>query len=430
MKFNYAWEEENSNVEPEYLAPYGTDYPPITAQGNLTYLQFIDLVGSLWARAHPEIQFLPFSAGNIYDRENGYVIYSLETRRTHNNNSKPKVHQVVDHPTEQNKKLVIYIQSFDNIIKFSCIHKDPRIAEELVEAFEDFMLEVTPIFVKLGIDQCIYNRRLPDQHEVRTGDDIASRTVSYLVITQKIVHVDVKKLEEVIATITIADPEYRALAMQTAISAATPSTAVNLLSSSISHSRLSNLEDDDHLQYLTQARHNVLDHSFLDLPAFQGPSYYGVFQDNLDQFAASTTSSNPIIMRVTDESNGVSIESNGTYPTRIKVNNRAVYNIQFSIQFINTDNHEHDISVWFRKNGIDIPSSNSQFTIPKSHAGGDGKLVAALNYMLTLNANDYMEIIWQSDNINVSIQTLPAEATPSIPLTPSVIVTVCLAARV
>ena len=113
----------------------------------------------------------------------------------------------------------------------------------------------------------------------------------------------------------------------------------------------------------------------------------------------------------------------GDLPSKITVDYAGLYNLQFSFQFVNTDTQIHDTDVWFRKNGTDIASSNSRFSIPNSHGGIDGHLVAALNFFLDLDPGDCVEIMWHTDDVKISIQQLPTAASPTRPATPSAIVT-------
>lgn len=148
--------------------------------------------------------------------------------------------------------------------------------------------------------------------------------------------------------------------------------------------------------------------------------YWGSFWDTTDQSAANTTTAYAVTLNSSDaNSDGVSVVSN----SRITFAHAGVYNIQFSIQFNNSDSQAHDVDIWFRKNGNDIADSNSRYTIPSKHGAVDGHLIAALNFVTQLAINDYIEIMWHTDNVAVTIEHLPAAATPTRPATPSVIVT-------
>lgn len=150
--------------------------------------------------------------------------------------------------------------------------------------------------------------------------------------------------------------------------------------------------------------------------------YYGVFYDNTNQTAGSTTTAYPITFNTPNGAWNVTLSSS----SHINFPYSGVYNIQFSIQFINTDgnaNNPLEVNVWLRKNGSDVAESNSQFTVPAAHGGNNGAMIAALNLVIDLADNDYIELMWQTENTNISIKTLPAGTTPTTPVTPSVILT-------
>lgn len=147
---------------------------------------------------------------------------------------------------------------------------------------------------------------------------------------------------------------------------------------------------------------------------------YGAFQDSTDQTAASTTAAYAVTFNTTDYAVGVAIVSS----SQITVRSAGVYNIQFSLQFNNTNVAIQDVDVWFRKNGSDVASSNSKFSVPNSHGGTDGHLIAALNYYIQLAAGDYMQLMWATTSTNVTIEHLAAQTSPTRPSTPSAILTI------
>jgi hypothetical protein len=147
---------------------------------------------------------------------------------------------------------------------------------------------------------------------------------------------------------------------------------------------------------------------------------YGAFQDSTDQVAASTTVATAITFNTTDFSNGVTLSNS----SRLNVSQSGIYNIQFSIQFTNTTNASQDVDVWFRKNGTNADKSNSRFGFaPRKGAGDPFHTIAAINYFLSLNANDYVEIMWRPTDVGVSIEQYPAGTSPTRPAVPSAIVT-------
>jgi hypothetical protein len=147
---------------------------------------------------------------------------------------------------------------------------------------------------------------------------------------------------------------------------------------------------------------------------------YGAFQDSTDQVAVSTTVAYPVTFNTTDFSNGVTVASN----SRITVTNAGIWNLQFSIQLTNTTNASQDVDIWFRVNGTNVANSNSRFGLaPRKSPGDPYHIIAALNYFASLNANDYIEIVWRTTDTGVSIEQYPASVSPTRPAVPSAIAT-------
>ena len=146
---------------------------------------------------------------------------------------------------------------------------------------------------------------------------------------------------------------------------------------------------------------------------------FGAFSSEVDQTAASTTVAYAVTYSNTDISDSVFLSNssrlNTTYP--------GIYNLQFSIQLVNTDTQIHDVDVWAAINGTNVANSNSRFSVPNSHGGVDGHLIAALNLFLTMQAGDYVELYWHTTNTAVSVEYLSAGSSPTRPATPSVIAT-------
>jgi hypothetical protein len=145
--------------------------------------------------------------------------------------------------------------------------------------------------------------------------------------------------------------------------------------------------------------------------------YWGSFWSTQDQAAAGTTLAYAITYNNTDpNSNGVSIVSN----SRITFSNSGVYNIQFSAQADRISGSGTDtIDIWFRKNGSDVPDSNTIITVSGSAAAA--KTVAAWNYMLNITANDYVELMWRTSDTRLEFIADPAGTNPTRPAIPSVI---------
>ena len=154
---------------------------------------------------------------------------------------------------------------------------------------------------------------------------------------------------------------------------------------------------------------------------------YGAFQDSTDQTAASTTAAYAVTFNTTDFANGVTLASG----SRITVADAGIWNCQFSIQMKNTTNDTQDAEIWFRKNGSNIANSNSRFNLsPRKSSGDPSHIIAALNFFVSMNSTDYLEIMWRVSDVGVSIEQYAAGTSPTRPTIPSAIVTMSFVSNI
>jgi len=146
--------------------------------------------------------------------------------------------------------------------------------------------------------------------------------------------------------------------------------------------------------------------------------YYGAFQDLTNQTAAVINTGYPMLLGVTDLTNGVTVVSG----SRVTIANTGIYNIQWSGQFTNPTAAEHDVTIWLRKNGVDVPGSAGIVLVPKKHGSFDGHTLPSWNFLLDVVAGDYYEFVWSTENISVYMSFTPAGSPP--PSTASVVLTV------
>jgi hypothetical protein len=154
--------------------------------------------------------------------------------------------------------------------------------------------------------------------------------------------------------------------------------------------------------------------------------YYGAFQDNVTQTAVASNVGYAMILRTVDLSNGITVVTNGTNLTRITFANTGIYNLQFSSQFQNTDNAEHDVTIWLRLNGTDVAGSAGFVQVPKRKSAGvgnEGHVVVSWNYLLSVVAGQYYELMWSTtDHTHITMQFYAGGSPP--PSAASVILTV------
>ena len=144
---------------------------------------------------------------------------------------------------------------------------------------------------------------------------------------------------------------------------------------------------------------------------------YGAFQSTVDQTAAAANTAYAMTFNTTDYANGVSVASS----SRITVADSGIWNLQWSGQFENPDSQDHDARVWLKINGSVVVGSTGFFAVPSKHGSVNGHALVGWNYFVSLNASDYVELWWETDSTQVSIQTYAASG--SYPSTASLIAT-------
>lgn len=147
---------------------------------------------------------------------------------------------------------------------------------------------------------------------------------------------------------------------------------------------------------------------------------YLAVSDDTDQAATTTTAANIMSFSTTDYALGASLVTN----TKLTAGYSGLYNIQFSVQLVNTTNDVQTVSIWFSKNGTNVANSNSEFGIkPRKSSGAASQAIAALNFFIALQKDDYVELVWRPTDIDVSIEHFATQSSPTRPATPSIIAT-------
>jgi hypothetical protein len=113
---------------------------------------------------------------------------------------------------------------------------------------------------------------------------------------------------------------------------------------------------------------------------------YGSFDANVDQTLAATNTATPIALQVTLSSNGVTLSDS----SRMNVAQAGFYQIDANIQMSSGNSSAKTAYFWMRKNGTDVTSTTRAVT---SDING-GFVTVALNYTITLQAGDYIELYW------------------------------------
>ncbi len=146
---------------------------------------------------------------------------------------------------------------------------------------------------------------------------------------------------------------------------------------------------------------------------------HGSFYSLNDQTATVNTAT-----AVLTENTAFAQEISVVEDSKFTINKPGIYNLQFRVQLANSDSQIHTASFWIRLNGSDYPSSNTEIDVTSSHGGNPGKVVAAWNIMgVSTVAGDFVQLMWSTNNVSVTLAHTSAQVSPTRPATPSATVT-------
>lgn len=167
--------------------------------------------------------------------------------------------------------------------------------------------------------------------------------------------------------------------------------------------------------------------AYLDAP-------YIAASDTTSQYATANDTPKLVAWNSADAVNGFTLNPTNTATAQIS----GVYKIDFSLQFANTDNAEHDVFVWLQVDGVDIPSSSSRFTLAARKSTGDYTyIVGYSSVVFAAQQGNTIGLWWATDQAYISgtqdgifMEALPAQTTPySRPANPSAIGSIAFMSR-
>ena len=168
--------------------------------------------------------------------------------------------------------------------------------------------------------------------------------------------------------------------------------------------------------FIEQPPQNFVIPDFIErAPTEFPPPRYGSFYDTTTQTPAAINTAYAITLNTTDVAFGV---YRGATTSQVFVTSPGVYNIQFSAQLDNTSGGSHLIYIWLRVNGVDVANSASQVRLK----GTDGEMVAAWNFLASLKAGDYFQLMYSATD--TAVQIFAQAAAAPVPDIPSIILTV------
>ena len=142
-----------------------------------------------------------------------------------------------------------------------------------------------------------------------------------------------------------------------------------------------------------------------------------------DQSNASITGENLLTYNTVALTNGIRVVDN----SKIYVPCAGQYLVTFTLQVTNRSNTAGEFEVWAKDTGTNYPLSNTRFDVPARKSSGIwSHIVPAITGIFTVDdpVNDYLQIAWWSDNIDIYLEHYAAGTSPTRPAIPSVILTI------
>jgi hypothetical protein len=145
----------------------------------------------------------------------------------------------------------------------------------------------------------------------------------------------------------------------------------------------------------------VTDGEIFVRPTIEQQQYYGEFtKTGASTAPAAANTSYVITWDNTEIANGVSIVSS----SQITVAESGLYQFDVTLQLSSGSSSDKDVRFWFKKNGTNIPNTTRIITVNTNN----GYAPVSLADFFSLDAGDYVELWWQSDDTNVALVTDPA----------------------
>lgn len=141
---------------------------------------------------------------------------------------------------------------------------------------------------------------------------------------------------------------------------------------------------------------------------------YGKFTSSQNQFPLATNTPYAVKFEQSEFSSGVSVQD----LTKIVCSKQGLYSFDFRLQVTSTNSSQTSLYIWARVNGADVALTTTQ----SSMAGNGFQLTPSWNFVLSLNAGDYFELMYAVSGTAVHISA-PA-ATTFCPATPSAVMKV------
>ena len=138
-------------------------------------------------------------------------------------------------------------------------------------------------------------------------------------------------------------------------------------------------------------------------PTIEQVLLYGQFIKTTTQSPAAINTAYMVTWDTTLVSNGVSL---GTPTSRVVMANSGLYLISIQLQLTSSSASVKNVWFWFRKNGVNIADSSTIVSLDS----GSAIIAPSLTVFGSFVKDDYLELMFAADNVNIAISTIAATA--------------------
>lgn len=147
---------------------------------------------------------------------------------------------------------------------------------------------------------------------------------------------------------------------------------------------------------------------------------YGTFIKSSSQTVSGANAATVVTGWAEDDVNKTRVSG-----TKLYAEETGDYLFQFSTVFTKSGGSLTTADIWLRKNGSNVANTNTRVTI----TGNNAETVITVPFILDLDAEDYIELVFSSPNNSTTLTGFGASTSPTRPAMPAIIATLHLVGK-
>ena len=198
---NFVKEPEDNCKEPHG----GTAVNMQRAKKGASLYDFLDMLAIIvdYAMSDMKVKFITDEEENkLKDPEiafeHPYISYRVISRKP-NNEYKPIVREEIIECDEHNEQRLGTVRGigFDCIVQFNVFASENRVANKVMETFEELMLEYAGYFMEQGVKQVYFKEQIKDTDYNNFRDSLSVRNLRYYVEIEKLMVIFNRRISDI-----------------------------------------------------------------------------------------------------------------------------------------------------------------------------------------------------------------------------------------